>query len=253
MFENCYSLTQLDISGWDTSNVTNMYYLFNDCSSLTQLDLSNWNVGNVTSMSSMFSSCKSLQSVGDLSGWDTSNVTDMKYMFYDCSSLTQLDVSNWNVGNVTRMINMFNSCESLTQLDVYGWDTSNVTNMGYIFFNCSSLTQIDLSNWNVGNVTNFDRFAIKSGIINFVGGRTIDEVIEDNISILNGVKVSISSETFDTNTDRASLRALINGLADLTGQSSKILRLKYSLEQKLTNEDIAVATAKNWTIANNIG
>ena len=52
-----------------------------------------------------------------------------------------------------------------------------------------------------------------------------------------------------TQVDRASLRALINGLADRTGQSTLILTLGATLIAKLTEDDIAIATNKNWTIA----
>ncbi|MCP4709114.1 MAG: BspA family leucine-rich repeat surface protein, partial [Planctomycetes bacterium] len=41
-------LTTLDVSNWDTSNVTNFRFFAGDCSSLTTLDVSNWNTSNVT-------------------------------------------------------------------------------------------------------------------------------------------------------------------------------------------------------------
>lgn len=65
MFEGCKSLTSLNISGFDTSQVTDMHFMFSDCHSLASLDLSHF---------------------------DTATVTDMRYMFRNCSSLTSLDV-----------------------------------------------------------------------------------------------------------------------------------------------------------------
>ena len=76
MFENCSSLTNLDLSSFDTSNVTDMYGMFDGCSSLTNLDLSGFNTSNVTDMSHMFIGCSSLTNL-DLSSFNTSNVTDM--------------------------------------------------------------------------------------------------------------------------------------------------------------------------------
>jgi hypothetical protein len=89
-----------------------------------------------------------------------------------------------------------------------------------------------------------------SSLISIVGGRNIDDVIVNNISVMNGVK-QLSPTTFVEiqSLDRASLRALINGLADLTGQTAQTLTLGETLIAKLTEEDIAIATAKNWTIA----
>ena len=112
--ENIKTIKKL--KGLDTSNVTNMNYMFGSCSSLTSLDLSNFDTSNVTNMSQMFYNCSSLTSL-DLSNFDTSKVTDMRYMFSRCSSLTSLDLSNLNTSNVTSMSEMFSSCSSLK--DVY--------------------------------------------------------------------------------------------------------------------------------------
>ena len=54
MFLGCSSLTSLDLSNFNTNNVTNMSYMFSNCSSLTSLNLSNFNTNNVKYMSSMF-------------------------------------------------------------------------------------------------------------------------------------------------------------------------------------------------------
>lgn len=75
MFYRCSSLTELDLSGWNTAasegsqtvkstkNVTDMGYMFNGCSGLASLDVSNFNTGNVKSMNYMFNGCKKLTTV----------------------------------------------------------------------------------------------------------------------------------------------------------------------------------------------
>ncbi len=55
MFFNCSSLTSLNLSNFNTNNVTNMNSMFSNCSSLTSLNLSNFNTNNVTDMCRMFS------------------------------------------------------------------------------------------------------------------------------------------------------------------------------------------------------
>ena len=37
MFDGCSGLTSLDLSGWNTSNVTNMDSMFSGCSKLTTI------------------------------------------------------------------------------------------------------------------------------------------------------------------------------------------------------------------------
>ena len=60
MFFRCESLTNIDLSNFNTENVTNMEYMFYKCKSLTNIDLSNFNTQNVTNMDSMLDGCKSL-------------------------------------------------------------------------------------------------------------------------------------------------------------------------------------------------
>ena len=61
-----------------------MRSMFFGCSSLKELNLSNFNTNNVTDMGFMFSGCSSLKEL-NLSNFNTNNVTNMEYMFYGCS------------------------------------------------------------------------------------------------------------------------------------------------------------------------
>ena len=75
----------LDLSGWKTSNVEDMSYMFSWCTELESLNLSGWDTSKVRSMTEMFRYCVNLKSL-DLSGWDTSNIKDMSWTFYECSA-----------------------------------------------------------------------------------------------------------------------------------------------------------------------
>jgi len=55
IMEGCSSLTSLDLSNFDTSNVTNMYKMFSGCSSLTSLNTSNWDITKVSGSADVFS------------------------------------------------------------------------------------------------------------------------------------------------------------------------------------------------------
>ena len=152
MFYRCSNLTSLDVSKFDTSQVTNMYRMFYECNSLTSLDVSEFDTSKVTNMNGMFLRCSSLTEL-DVSNFNTSNVTDMEQMFFGCSSLTELDISNFKTSNVTDMNGIFSSCEKLTSLDVSKFDTSKIRNMGGMFSGCRSLTSLDLSKFDTSNVT----------------------------------------------------------------------------------------------------
>ena len=55
MFYECKLLNNIDLSNFNTNNVTNMNGMFRECSKLTSLNLSNFNTNNVTDMIYMFS------------------------------------------------------------------------------------------------------------------------------------------------------------------------------------------------------
>ena len=153
MFLYCSSLTNVNLSNFNILNVTDMSSMFSHCSNLTNLDLSSFNTLNVTNMSDMFYYCESLTNL-DLSGFNTSNIISMGGMFIYCSSLTSLDLSSFNTSKVTDMGFMFYNCRALTNLNLSSFNTSKVTDMNSMFYGCSSLTSLDLSSFNTSNVTN---------------------------------------------------------------------------------------------------
>ena len=151
MFYGCEYLTSIDLSNFNTDNVTDMGQMFYNCSGLTSLDLSSFNTDNVTNMWGMFYNCPGLTSL-DLSGFNTDNVENMGDMFCGCTGLTSLDLSYFNTDNVTNMYGMFSGLR-LTSLDLSNLNTDNVENMGYMFCGCTGLTSLDLSNFNTDHVT----------------------------------------------------------------------------------------------------
>ncbi|HFK7552550.1 hypothetical protein BB633_14420 [Listeria monocytogenes] len=153
MFSYATNLTEIDLSGLDTSAVTNMYNMFNRCSALEELDVSHFDTSSVTNMSYMFYDNRNLE-VLDVSNFDTSSVTTMQSMFDECNSLEILDVSNWDTSSVTNMYAMFRYCTSLKELAVSNWETSSVTTMGVQFAYCTSLKELDISNFDTSSVTN---------------------------------------------------------------------------------------------------
>jgi len=184
IFSHCSSLTNINLSNFNTDMITNMSAMFYECSNLTCINLSNFNTKNVTDMWGMFYKCSSLTNI-NLSNFDTDKVTDMLSMFYECSSLTSINLSNFNTNNVKDMGHMFNHCSSLTNIDLSNFNTNNVTCMYSMFYNCSSLTNINLSNFNTNNVDTLDKM--------FDGCSKLrkENVITNDKKILNEIKLII--------------------------------------------------------------
>ena len=97
----------------NTSEVTNMAWMFGFCTNMTSLDVSHFNTANVTNMAGMFTTCSNLTSL-DLSSFNTANVTAMQSLFYDCTGLRTIYAgSGWSTNAVTSSYYMFNNCTNL--------------------------------------------------------------------------------------------------------------------------------------------
>lgn len=150
-FSNNTKLTTLDLSGLDTSNITNMSYLFDGLEKLTSLNLSGWNTSKVTKMNAMFGDLKSLTTL-NLSSFNTSAVEDMSYMFSGMTNLKTLNISSFNTSKVKDMGFMFEGLRSMTTIDVSHFNTANVIYMDYMFSNMKNITTLNLSNFNTSKV-----------------------------------------------------------------------------------------------------
>ena len=187
MFQHLEGLTSIDFdpNTVDTSRIINMSHMFEGC--LGQFDLgfnvdfSGWDTSNVTDMSYMFADTGGAGGIAkfysDVSSLDTSSVVNMSHMFEDSVLYGRsLDLSSWNVSKVTDMSYMFNGVDNMPgaaatlggydsskaiDFNVSGWNTLSVTNMSHMFADTGSITMLDLSSWNVSNVSNMDNF-IKS-------------------------------------------------------------------------------------------
>lgn len=165
---------------------------------------------------------KNLTFIGNASFQGCSNLQDVSLpyinivgdsTFSGCISLKNI---NTLFGlKITKASYMFNNCTSLSSLDASGWDMGTCTNTSYMFQNCTYLSTL-------------------------LGGS------QDKPSALLGTKVSLSVS--NSPLDKASLLAIINGLADLTGKTQQILTVGDSNKAKLTTDEIATATNKNWQI-----
>ena len=144
MFFECYNLTDINLSNFNSEKVTNMNSMFYCCINLATTNLSNCNAENVMNMSKMFSGCENLTSI-DFTNYSTKNVTNMNKMFNWCSNLVTINLSNFNICNVTDMSKMFNHCNNLIRINLPNFNTKNVINTNEMLRDCENLTNIIIS------------------------------------------------------------------------------------------------------------
>lgn len=167
---------------------------------LTSVDLTGFDTSNYTDMESMFEGYTNLKSI-DVSSFDTSKVTSMNRMFYECSSLTSLDVSNFDTSNVTNFWGIFAGCKSIKSLDVSNFNTSKVNNyfsFYQMFETCSSLETIDLSNFDFSNSGNYSIACMFQNCVSLKSVKFPSDVHFNNNVDINSVFYSCTSlETLD--------------------------------------------------------
>ena len=142
--------------------------MFNSCSKIKEIDLSEFNTSQVTSMSHMFSGCTSLSTI-IIKELDASKVKSMEYMFSSCSNLESLNLNDLKISAVTNMAHMFDNCQKLKSLTVSNnFNTNQVKNMEYMFYFCSAMASSNFfSKFDTSKVTSMEYMFSNSGITSF--------------------------------------------------------------------------------------
>ena len=123
-----------EIGAWNTSSVTNMYWMFRDARNFNQ------NIG----------------------GWNTSRVTDMQHMFEGATSfnnghwspifgfdgfLSEQESRNFLVS--AGSISASPTVRRPNFRQTMNWNTHAVTNMNFMFHNTTNFINVDLGEWDV--------------------------------------------------------------------------------------------------------
>lgn len=125
-------------------------------------------------------------------------------------------------------------------------ETSHMTNFSYAFQRCNNL--VELQELDAGNATNLTSiFASCASLVKFGGLKDLGK------SYLPTASANYSYYTLNlsnTDLDHDSLMNVINGLYDIAslGVATQTLQLGSVLIARLSSEEIAIATAKGWTV-----
>lgn len=138
-----------DISGWNTSNVTNMSFMFDGATKFNR-PIGGWDVSKVTRFGMMFNGATSFnQPIG---GWDMTSASMIDGMFQNATSFNQ-DLP-WTTPNITTIGAIFSGATSFNG-DISNWDVSKVANFTRSFKDAKSFNG-DISRWNVSTGGSFD-------------------------------------------------------------------------------------------------
>ena len=281
LFNGLTNLKEVDLRNFNTENVTYMENMFSGCKSLENIDLSNIVTDNVTSMRYLFNNCESLKEL-NVNHFNTLNANDYTSVFASCKSLTSLDISNWDSLKPSTFQGTFSNCTNLETLDISGFshDPNKTISFNLTFQNCSKLKTV---NW--GNLFSYRGLAFGSTFhgcssletlppINMESATRVDNIVYGCTALKNlsgfinlgkaytKTTVNYQQCTLNLATCTAlthdSLMNVINNLYDLNlsydvanGGTlyTQSLVLGATNLAKLTDEEIAIATAKGWTVS----
>lgn len=157
MFNQCRSLTEVNMVGWDLSSVKNAGSMFAYCVNLTEIK-TDYIFGNNFKPSStwgMFGGCESLVNIPYV---NLEGANEVKYMFYDCRSVKKITLPSQMI-YVETTESMFENCFELESIEsvvgsnvAFGanWQdgTNNRwTNAQQMFYNCQKLTRLPFGNY----------------------------------------------------------------------------------------------------------
>ncbi|MCI5656806.1 MAG: leucine-rich repeat domain-containing protein [Candidatus Pseudoruminococcus sp.] len=147
----------------------------------------------------------------------------------------------------------FRNCQSLSNVILH----NNITHINFgAFFSCTSLTNITLPNKVVlvadnafntcRSLTSINLPSSVTRVANttFIGCKSLTNVTLGNNFNCNNLDLSAS-----TNFSVDTLVAMLTALADRSNQSAYTLTLGATNLAKLSDEQKAIATDKNWTLA----
>lgn len=139
-------VSKVDISNWDTSKITDMYYMFYNNSNLQEILLPD-NFGSASkTFSFMFYNCD-LRSI-DGTKFNTSSVNDsydFSSLFMNNKNIEEIDISTWDMSTATCTTYMFQGCTSLKRLYLPLVNPS-ITQYSQMFRLCSSLEYVKVPN-----------------------------------------------------------------------------------------------------------
>ena len=237
-FKNCSNLkyckatiTNDDINalGLSGSEIVDMNETFSNCQNLIEtedIDIYDSTLALYTYVdaSSMFYNCSALMKPGALlTGW----ILYADYMFKDCGSLMNFTKDKIKAKQITKCTGMFENCSALRSVSVENINAE----MTDIFKNCANLQIVNLVL--LGNAKFTDT--------TFAGCSKLKRLAVSGT--WRGGNINLSDASSMT---RSALVTLFDSLPSVTDTAT--ITLHSSAYRRLSDDDIAVATGKGYTV-----
>lgn len=294
---NCTNVNQLfysagagkiyDLSGWDMSSITTLYYGFRTSGASATLDVTGCDFSNVTNWHRSFENATvtglgtvethsnltaldyafvstTFTDTPDLSNFDTVNVTNMEAAFEGSNFAGS--ISGWDVGKVENFAEMFKSNNGYSE-NLSSWDTSSATAMYSMFY--ASDFNGSVTGWDVSGVTSFaSMFAIvdfnqplSSWVLNTTSAVSLSNMFRANdifnqdlsswdFRQVNNMTLFIDGNDNYSQVNYDKLLIRLDALGNSTGiQSGVTMRVSTTYSASSQDERDYIDVTKGWTIS----
>jgi hypothetical protein len=213
------------------------------------MDFTDVDTSKVNSMQQGFSSVYYLEEV---IGLKLPNATILGSMFYQHTSIKRVDVSCSS--KTTRMESAFQQCSKLEYVSVDKLDSSKVSLFNSMFSNCTVLKNLGAINMPSAKSIS-SMFTNCKNLENLGGFIDLGKGFTDTTANNYNYALDLTAATLLTH---ESLMNVINNLYDLNltynvasggTLATQSLKIGSANIEKLTAEEIAVATNKGWTVS----
>ena len=172
LFNLCKAITSLDLSNWDTSQWSGAtsQQAFASMTHLTNLNITGWDVSNLVNGANWFSASGNSSTGITITApnLDWSSCTSMSQMFYN-SNIVSIDINYWtlnpagtNISQIFRSIGNQVAATGGLDIDISGWiNTGSLSaSSGNLFMlSARGISSINMTGWTWSSVTNFTSFA----------------------------------------------------------------------------------------------
>ena len=234
-YEQSITADPIDLSGFNTSKVTNMQGMFSG-SHFPFIDIRHFDTSNVTNMESMFADLHKVTSL-DLSGLNVKKVSNIQYIFSGSNDLQSLNLAGWELDSITSMYSLFSNLPKLTSLNLNGFTTKNVTDMTYMFAGTKKLANLDLSSFDTSKVTTMERMFQDMESLNSINLSSFDTSSVTSMQYMFSMNITnppistLDLSNFNTS-NVTNMGGMFEGMANLTD-----LKIQSFDTRKVTNMD----------------
>lgn len=196
-----------------------------------------WNIPHVTDISGAFYSRNA--TAIDVSGIKTAECTIFQ-MAFASAGMEHLDVSMWDMSAADDAMAVFRDMPNLRTLDFSHKHFKSGCPIGHLFANCPKLRELILTDVDfTGTISSHDELP-------FYNNPFLETIIGPVTGIAWDVNLGAASRL-----TAESAMVIINGLAEVNSSSAATLTLHASAYNRLTPEQVAVATSKGWRVVKN--